>query len=69
MRLERIEAEVVRRFLANLITFPRLAKAIAADWLALWRYWFDVHTSVLAGVGLEKLEPSIEAAALSTTAS
>jgi len=62
LRLERIEAEVVRRFLANLITFPRLAKAIAADWLALWRYWFDVHTSVLAGVGLE-------AAARSTAAS
>jgi hypothetical protein len=58
--LERIEAEVVRRSLANLITFLRLAEAIAADRLALRRYCFDVHTSVLAGVGTEKLEPSIE---------
>jgi carbonic anhydrase len=56
-RLERIEAEVVRLSLANLVTFPWIAEAVAANRLALQGYWFDVHTGVLAGVGPDALEP------------
>ena len=56
-RLERIEAEVVRLSLANLMTFPWIAEAVAAGRLALEGYWFDVHTGVLASVGPDGLEP------------
>ena len=56
-RLERIEAEVVRLSLANLMTFPWIAEAVAAGRLALQGYWFDVHTGVLASVGPDGLEP------------
>ena len=57
-RLQRIEAEVVRLSLANLMTFPWIADAVAANRLALEGYWFDVHSGVLASVGAEKgLEP------------
>ena len=56
-RLERIEAEVVRLSLANLMTFPWIAEAVAANRLALQGYWFDVHTGVLASVGPSGLEP------------
>jgi carbonic anhydrase len=56
-RLERIEAEVVRLSLANLMTFPWIAEAVAANRLALQGYWFDVHTGVLASVGAEGVEP------------
>jgi carbonic anhydrase len=56
-RLERIEAEVVRLSLANLMTFPWIAQAVAANRLALQGYWFDVHTGVLAAVGPDGLEP------------
>ncbi len=56
-RLERIEAEVVRLSLANLMTFPWIADAAAAGRLALQGYWFDVHTGVLASVGPAGLEP------------
>ena len=56
-RLERIEAEVVRLSLANLMTFPWIAEAVAANRLALQGYWFDVHTGVLASVGADRLEP------------
>jgi carbonic anhydrase len=55
--LERIEAEVVRLSLANLITFPWIAEAVGAGRLALQGYWFDVHTGVLASVGPSGLEP------------
>ncbi len=55
-RLERIEAEVVRLSLANLMTFPWIAEAVAAGRLALQGYWFDVHTGVLASVGPDRLE-------------
>jgi carbonic anhydrase len=55
-RLERIEAEVVRLSLANLMTFPWIAEAAAAGRLALQGYWFDVHTGVLASVGEGGLE-------------
>ena len=53
-RLERIEAEVVRLSLANLMTFPWIAEAVAANRLVLQGYWFDVHTGVLANVGPER---------------
>jgi carbonic anhydrase len=56
-RLERIEAEVVRLSLANLMTFPWIAEAVAAGRLAVQGYWFDVHTGVLASVGAGGLEP------------
>ncbi len=56
-RLERIEAEVVRLSLANLMTFPWIAEAAAAGRLVLQGYWFDVHTGVLASVGPGGLEP------------
>ena len=56
-RLERIEAAVVLLSLANLMTFPWIAEAVAANRLALQGYWFDVHTGVLAHVGADGLEP------------
>jgi len=56
-RLRRIEAEVVRLSLANLLTFPWIAEAVAANRLLLDGYWFDVHIGVLASVGPEGLKP------------
>ncbi len=56
-RLERIEAGVVRLSLANLMTFPWIAEAVAANRLTLQGYWFDVHSGVLAHVGPDGLEP------------
>ena len=56
-RLVRIEAEVVRLSLANLLTFPWIAEPAAAGRLALKGYLFDVHTGVLAVVGPDSLKP------------
>jgi carbonic anhydrase len=56
-RLGRIEAEVVRLSLKNLMTFPWIAEAVAAGRLALQGYQFDVHTGVLASVGRDGLTP------------
>ena len=56
-RLARIEAEVVRLSLANLMTFPWIADAVTAGRLALQGYLFDVHTGVLTSVGKETLAP------------
>jgi carbonic anhydrase len=56
-RLGRIEAEVVRLSLANLLTFPWIAEAAAAGRLALQGYLFDVHTGVLARVGPDGVAP------------
>ena len=56
-RLERIEAEVVRLSLANLMTFPWIADAVAAGRLALQGYRFDVHTGVLESVEPDGLRP------------
>ena len=56
-RLGRIEAEVVRLSLANLLTFPWIADAATAGRLALKGYLFDVHTGVLAAVGPDSLTP------------
>ena len=47
----------MRLSLANLMTFPWIAEAVAAGRLALQGYWFDVHTGVLASVGPDGLEP------------
>jgi carbonic anhydrase len=55
--LERIEVEVVRLSLANLLTFPWIAEAVEAGRLSLQGYWFDVHTGVLASVGPDGLTP------------
>ena len=56
-RLDRIEAEVVRLSLANLMTYPWIAEAVAAGRLTLQGYQFDVHTGVLASVGPDGLTP------------
>ncbi len=56
-RLSRIEAEVVRLSLANLMTFPWIAEPVTAGRLALQGYLFDVHTGVLTSVGKETLTP------------
>jgi len=56
-RLARVEAEVVRLSLANLMTFPWIAEAVAAGRLKLQGYQFDVHTGVLAAVGADGLTP------------
>src|SRR5271170_7087192 len=56
-RLERIEAEVVRLSLDNLMTFPWIAEAVGAGRLVLQGFLFDVHTGVLARVGPDRLEP------------
>jgi carbonic anhydrase len=56
-RLSRIEVEVVRLSLANLMTFPWIAEAVAASRLILQGYLFDVHTGVLASVGKDGLTP------------
>ena len=56
-RLERIEAEVVRLSLANLMTFPWIEEAAGVGRLTLQGYWFDVHTGVLASVEPDGLTP------------
>jgi carbonic anhydrase len=56
-RLARIEAEVVRLSLANLMSFPWIAEAVEAGRLSLQGYMFDVHTGVLARVGAEGVVP------------
>ena len=56
-RLGRIEAEVVRLSLANLLTFPWIAEAASARRLTLQGYLFDVRTGVLASVGPDGLTP------------
>jgi carbonic anhydrase len=57
-RLGRIEAEVVRLSLTNLLTFPWIAEAAEAGRLALQGYLFDVHTGVLASVGPDGVAPT-----------
>ncbi|HSU99430.1 MAG TPA: carbonic anhydrase [Roseiarcus sp.] len=56
-RLGRIETEMVRLSLTNLMTFPWIAEAVDANRLALQGYLFDVHTGVLASVGPGGLTP------------
>ena len=52
-KLDRIEAEVVRLSLANLMTFPWIAEAAAAGKLELQGFLFDIHTGLLLSVGRE----------------
>jgi carbonic anhydrase len=56
-RLSLCEHEVVRLSLANLLTFPWIAGAVAAGSLTLHGMQFDIHTGVLANVGAQGLEP------------
>ena len=56
-RLARIEVEVVRLSLVNLLTFPWIAEASAVGRLALQGYLFDVHTGVLMSVGPDEVTP------------
>ena len=56
-RLARIEAEVVRLSLANLMTFPWISDAVSTGRLRLKGYRFDLHTGVLAEVGPDALTP------------
>jgi carbonic anhydrase len=46
-RLDYCENQVVRLSLANLMTFPWIAEAVAAGTLALHGFRFDIHTGVL----------------------
>ena len=56
-RLARIEVEVVRLSLVNLLTFPWIAEASAVGRLALQGYLFDVHTGVLMSVEPDEVTP------------
>ncbi len=56
-RLDDIEAAVVRLSLANLMTFPFVAEAVAAGRLALHGFRFDIHTGVLSRVEADGVSP------------
>ena len=58
-RLGRIEVEIVRLSLVNLLTFPWIAEAAAVGRLAVQGYLFDVHTGVLASVGPDEVTPVV----------
>jgi carbonic anhydrase len=49
--LSHCEQAVVRLSLANLLTFPWIAEAVAAGRLTLHGMQFDIHTGVLAEIG------------------
>ena len=55
--LEDVEAGVVRLSLANLLTFPWVADAVAAGELTVQGFRFDIHTGVLSRVLGESVEP------------
>jgi len=55
--LARIEAGVVRVSLANLMTFPWVADAVAAGRLSLQGFLFDIHTGILSRVLPDGAEP------------
>jgi carbonic anhydrase len=55
--LDRIEAGVVRVSLANLMTFPWVADAVAAGRLSLQGFLFDIHTGILSRVLPDGAEP------------
>ncbi len=52
-----VEAAVVRLSMANLLTFPWIAEAVAAARLSLQGYMFDIHTGVLTRVTANGVEP------------
>ena len=49
-RLAEVELGVVRLSLANLMTFPWVASAVAAGRLSVQGFCFDIHTGVLSRV-------------------
>ena len=49
--LSHYEIEVVRLSLANLATFPWIARAVAAGGLEVSGYRFDIHTGALTRIG------------------
>ena len=55
-RLEQAEMGVVRLSLANLMTFPWIAEAVARARLTVQGYRFDIHTGVLSRVSPEGAE-------------
>jgi len=54
---ERLEAEVVRVSIANLMTFPWIAEAVGAGRLAVQGYRFDIHTGALARIDPDRVTP------------
>ncbi len=56
-RLDEIEAAVVRLSLANLMTFPWVAEAVAAGRLSLHGFRFDIHTGALWRVDADGVSP------------
>jgi carbonic anhydrase len=48
--LPELETSVVRLSLANLMTFPWVAEAVASGRMTLQGYRFDIHTGVLSRV-------------------
>jgi len=56
-RLVRCETEVVRLSLANLMTYPWIAEAVAEGRLALHGFRFDVRTGVLAKLEGDRFVP------------
>ena len=55
--LTEAEAAVVRVSMANLMTFPWIAEAVAAGRLSVLGFMFDIHTGVLTRVTAEGVEP------------
>jgi carbonic anhydrase len=55
--LPEAEAAVVRVSLANLMTFPWIAEAVAAGRLSVLGFMFDIHNGVLTRVTAEGVEP------------
>ena len=55
--LDEVEAGVVRLSLANLMTFPWVADAVAAGKLTVQGFRFDIHTGVLSRVLADSVEP------------
>ena len=54
--LAEAELAVVRASLANLLSFPWIARVVEAGTLSLYGMQFDIHTGVLATVGKNGLE-------------
>ena len=55
--LDEVEAGVVRLSLANLMTFPWVADAVAAGKLTVQGFRLDIHTGVLSRVLADSVEP------------
>jgi carbonic anhydrase len=55
--LPEAEAGLVRVSMANLMTFPWIAEAVAAGRLSVQGFMFDIHNGVLTRVTAEGVEP------------